>query len=107
MLILEALRVGRIGVIDRVEEVDRVAIALGRRVAVVQVGGHLGDTEILRGLHGRQLVLEADQHRLAVLRPDQRPGDARIALVVVEAEEPGLSFQVGMELDEVPFVSIS
>ena len=45
MLVLEAERVDRVRVIDRVEVVDRVAVAFRRRMAVVQMGGHLGDAE--------------------------------------------------------------
>ena len=52
MLVLEAVRVDRLCVtgssdriVDRVEEVDRVAVALRGGVGVVQVGGDLGDAE--------------------------------------------------------------
>ena len=42
---------------------------------VVQVGRHLRDAESLCLLHGRQLVMMSDHHRLAVTGADQRPGD--------------------------------
>src|ERR1700704_5181074 len=53
MLVLEPIRIDGVGVVDGIEVVDRVAVALGRGMAVVQVGAHFGDAERLRGLDRR------------------------------------------------------
>ena len=76
VLVLEAVRVDRVRVVDRVEVVDRVAVAFRRGMAVVQMGRHLGDAEILRDLHRRQLVL------------DSAPGSARRISPGSAAREP-------------------
>ena len=65
----------------RVVVVQRAAIALGRRVVVVQVRAHGRGAKAQRGhgilRRGRQLVIDARQVRAAVLQAKQDPAHAR------------------------------
>jgi hypothetical protein len=67
------VRVVVVVVVAPVVGVQRVAVALRGRVHVVQVGRDLVDPEaqVLR----RQIVVDAHEMRLAVARPEHRPGE--------------------------------
>ena len=47
MLVLVSIWIDGVGVADGIEVVDRVAVALRRRVGVVQMGAHFGNAERL------------------------------------------------------------